>query len=37
MNKKLRKKGEDLCDMRIMRREKNKSEIKRQVTSNKYE
>ena len=37
MNKKLRKKGEDVCDMRMMRREKNKSEIKRQVRSTKYE
>jgi hypothetical protein len=37
MNKKLRKKGEDVCDMRMMRREKNKSEIKKQVTSTKYE
>ena len=37
MNKKLRKKGEDVCDMRMMRREKNKSELKRQVISTKYE
>ena len=37
MNKKLRKKGEDVCDMRMMRREKNKSKIKKQVRSTKYE